>query len=195
MSRRAVFLDRDGVINRAIVRDGRPFPPACLAELEVLPGVAEALARLREAGFLRIVVTNQPDVARGTTSRAVVEAMNAHLEATLPLTEIRVCYHDAGDHCACRKPGPGMILEAARVHDIDLPGSFVVGDRWRDMEAGIRAGCRTIFVDLGYDEKQPSLCHFRVASLPEAAQIIISTARGDPPTEIGDETRTARSRI
>ena len=140
MSRRAVFLDRDGVINRAMVRDGRPFPPASLSELEIPGGVPEALERLSGAGYLLIVVTNQPDVARGTIPREAVESMNALLQATLPLTEIRVCYHDSGDGCACRKPGPGMILEAAREHDIDLPESFLVGDRWRDVEAGARAG-------------------------------------------------------
>lgn len=174
MSLKAVFLDRDGVINRALVRDGRPFPPASLAELEILPGVAEALLRLRDAGFLLIVVTNQPDVARGTISKAVVDAMNAHLKATVPLTEIRVCYHDSTDRCECRKPSPGMLLAAAREHDIDLRRSFLVGDRWRDVEAGERAGCRTIFVDHGYREKQPNRWDFRVTSLPEAAQAILS---------------------
>ena len=173
MSRRAVFLDRDGVINRAMVRDGRPFPPASLSELEIPGGVPEALERLSGAGYLLIVVTNQPDVARGTIPREAVESMNALLQATLPLTEIRVCYHDSGDGCACRKPGPGMILEAAREHDIDLPESFLVGDRWRDVEAGARAGCRTVFIDRGYREKQPDRWDARVASLPEAADVIL----------------------
>jgi D-glycero-D-manno-heptose 1,7-bisphosphate phosphatase len=179
MSRKAVFLDRDGVINRALVRDGKPFPPASLAELEILPGVADALLRLRDAGFLMIVVTNQPDVARGTTSKSVVEAMNEHLKAALPLTDVRVCYHDSTDRCECRKPNPGMLLAAARQHDIDLRGSFLVGDRWRDIEAGERAGCRTIFVDYSYQEKQPDRWDFRVTSLPEAAQAILSAAVTD----------------
>jgi D-glycero-D-manno-heptose 1,7-bisphosphate phosphatase len=174
MKRKAVFLDRDGVIIRAVVRDGRPFPPAKGAMPEVLPEVPEALACLHRAGFLLIVVTNQPDVARGVTSKSDVEAANARLAATLPLTEVRVCYHDGDDGCECRKPRPGMLLSAARAHDIDLAGSFMVGDRWRDVEAGERAGCKTFFVDSGYDEKQPERFDFRVASLAEAAKAILA---------------------
>ena len=110
--RRAVFLDRDGVLNRAIVRDGRPYPPATLEAFEILPGVAEAVRRLHDAGFLLIVATNQPDVARGTQRREVIEAMNARLAAVMPLDEFRVCYED-GDDCPRRKPNPGLLLEAA----------------------------------------------------------------------------------
>lgn len=170
--RRAVFLDRDGVINKAVVRDGKPYPPANLAELEILPRVAEALRRIREAGFVAIVVTNQPDVARGTATREEVEAMNAELGSKLAIDEFRVCYHDGADNCECRKPRPGMLLEAARKWDLDLAASYMVGDRWRDVEAGQRAGCRTIFIDYGYDEKQPGRYDYRVASLWEAAGII-----------------------
>jgi len=171
--RRAVFLDRDGVINRACVREGKPYPPASLAEMEVLPGVAQALAALREAGFLLIVVTNQPDVARGTASREVVEEMNKHLAARLPIDEFRTCFHDSGDGCDCRKPLPGALLAAAKIHGIDLGQSYMVGDRWRDTEAGRRAGCKTIFIDYGYDEKQPESVDYRVRSLMEATQIIL----------------------
>jgi D-glycero-D-manno-heptose 1,7-bisphosphate phosphatase len=171
--RRAVFLDRDGVINRALVRAGQPYPPADLTELEVLPGVEDALAALRGAGFLLIVVTNQPDVARGTTSRAAVEAINNTLASQLPIDEFRTCYHDNSDGCDCRKPRPGALLSAATAHTIDLHESFMVGDRWRDIEAGRNAGCRTIFVDYGYKEKQPASVDFRVQSLAEAAQVIL----------------------
>src|SRR3990172_6964226 len=113
MTRRAVFLDRDGVINRTIVRNGRPHPPSNLSELEILPGVPEALMRLRAAGFRLIVVTNQPDVARGMQTRETVEAIHAALKAQLALDEVRVCYHDDSDHCFCRKPAPGLLLDAA----------------------------------------------------------------------------------
>ena len=133
--RRAVFLDRDGVLNRAIVRDGRPFPPESPEAFEILPGAAEAVRRLHDAGFLLIVATNQPDVARGTQRREVVEAMNARLLDAMPIDEIRVCYED-GDDCPRRKPNPGLLLEAAQAHGIDLPESYMVGDRWRDVEAG-----------------------------------------------------------
>jgi D-glycero-D-manno-heptose 1,7-bisphosphate phosphatase len=168
-----VFLDRDGVINRAEVREGKPYPPANLAVMELLPGVPAALQALHAAGWMLIVVTNQPDVARGTTPRAVVEAINAHLEQTLPIDEFRTCYHDSGDGCDCRKPLPGALLAAAREHDIDLGRSFMVGDRWRDVEAGQRAGCKTVFIDYGYAEKQPESCDYKAQSLQEAAAIIL----------------------
>ena len=170
---RAVFLDRDGVINRACVRDGKPYPPAGAAEIEIFPGVPQALTALREAGFLLIVVTNQPDVARGTTSRKTVEEINNHLAASLAIDEFRTCFHDNSDGCNCRKPLPGALLAAAKARNIDLANSYMVGDRWRDIEAGQRAGCKTIFIDYGYTEKQPGRPDHRVRSLPEAAQIIL----------------------
>jgi len=171
--RRAVFLDRDGVINRALVREGKPYPPENLAELEILPGVAQALDALREAGFLLIVVTNQPDVARGKTPRKVVEEINRHLAARLAIDEFRTCFHDSGDGCDCRKPLPGALLTAAKIHGVDLRKSYMVGDRWRDIEAGHRAGCKTIFIDYGYAERQPESINFRVRSLKTAAQLIL----------------------
>lgn len=170
---RAVFLDRDGVINRAVVRGGKPYPPANLAALEILPGVAEAMQALHQAGWMLIVVTNQPDVARGTTSLANVEAINLHLQECLPIDEFRTCYHDSSDGCDCRKPLPGSLLAAASAHGIDLPASYMVGDRWRDTEAGEGAGCKTIFIDYGYTEKQPEKFDHRVRNLMEAADIIL----------------------
>lgn len=170
--RRAVFLDRDGVINKSIVRAGRPYPPASVAELEILPGVPDALERLKGGGFVLIVVSNQPDVARGTTSRSEVEAINRKLACALPIDEFRMCYHDNDDDCDCRKPKPGMLLKAARERKIDLVSSYMVGDRWRDIEAGKCAGCRTFFIDYGYDEKLSETFDYRVKSLWEAACII-----------------------
>jgi D-glycero-D-manno-heptose 1,7-bisphosphate phosphatase len=169
---RAVFLDRDGVINRAVVRDGRPYAPDTLEELEVMPGVPEALSRLHEAGFRLIVVTNQPDVARGIQTRETVEAMHARLITELVVDEVIACYHD-GDDCDCRKPKPGALLDAARRHGVELEQSFMVGDRWRDIEAGQRAGCRCLFVDHGYREQQPAGSFVRVPSLAAAAEWII----------------------
>lgn len=171
--RRAVFLDRDGVINRAEVRDGKPYPPANLAAMEVLPGVPAAIQALHAAGWMLIVVTNQPDVARGTTARAVVEAINHYLQETLSIDEFRTCYHEADDGCDCRKPLPGALLAAGREHGIDLKNSVMVGDRWRDVEAGQRAGCKTVFIDYGYAEKQPEFYDYKVQSLQEAADIIL----------------------
>jgi D-glycero-D-manno-heptose 1,7-bisphosphate phosphatase len=171
--RRAVFLDRDGVINRAFVREGKPFPPANLAELEILPGVSNAMIDLHYKGWLLIVVTNQPDVARGSKTIAEVESINQYLINSLPIDEFRTCYHDNGDGCDCRKPMPGALVAAAKIHDIDLSASYMVGDRWSDIEAGNSAGCQTVFIDYGYAENQPLNPSIRVQSFPEAAIIIL----------------------
>ena len=173
MKRRAVFLDRDGVINRSIIREGKPYPPASHNELVILPGVLEALSTLKDAGFLLIVVTNQPDVARGSTNKESVDLLNAALKEQLPLDAIFTCYHDNADNCDCRKPKPGLLLTAARDFGIDLECSYMVGDRWRDVEAGQQAGCKTFFIDYGYVEKKPEFFNFRVSSLQEATLIIL----------------------
>jgi D-glycero-D-manno-heptose 1,7-bisphosphate phosphatase len=170
---RAVFLDRDGVINRVLIRDGRPYPPASPDELEILPGVADALRDLKSAGFRLIVATNQPDVAKGIQRRELVEAFHDRLRQTLPIDAIQVCYHVDGDDCACRKPRPGMLLEAARAWDIELPRSYMVGDRWRDIDAGRSAGCKTIWVRCDYDERLPENPDAVVASLWEASKVIL----------------------
>lgn len=170
----AVFLDRDGVLNEAVIRDGKPFPPATLDSLRLMPNAADAMARLKSAGYLLIVVTNQPDVARGTQSREVVEAMDALVGAALPIDEFRVCFHDDRDQCACRKPKPGLVLDAAAVHGIDLGQSFLIGDRWRDIDCGYAAGVRTVWIDRGYREQGPEHpADFRCASLAEAVAWIV----------------------
>ena len=176
----AVFLDRDGVINRSLVRDGIPQSPSSLAEFEILPGVPAALAALRAAGFRLIVVTNQPDVTRGKTPRAVVEAMHELLKAKVALDDILVCYCLEGPDCDCYKPKPGMLLDAARRWGIDLARSYMVGDRWRDVGAGKAAGCRTIFIDYGYRERRPDAPDFLAADLAQAARIILSATVAAP---------------
>jgi D-glycero-D-manno-heptose 1,7-bisphosphate phosphatase len=171
--KRAVFLDRDGVINRAVVREGKPYPPATVAEFELLPGVGEACAILKSMGFLLVVATNQPDVGRGTQTREDVEAMHAAMRSRLPIDRVEVCYDPGqGIPSAFRKPAPGMLLRAAHELQIDLPRSFMVGDRWRDIDCGAAAGCGTIFVDHGYDETLRQTPDFRVKNLREAADII-----------------------
>jgi len=181
-SRPAVFLDRDGVLNEAIVRDGTPCPPASLDELRITPDARTALDALVDAGFVLIGVTNQPDVARGTQRREVVEAINRALLDALPLSDILVCYHDDRDGCACRKPRPGLLLDGTARFAVDLSRSFMVGDRWRDVEAGRNAGCRTVFVDRGYAaEALRGAPDHTVTSLGEAAAWIIgqASARSD----------------
>jgi len=172
--KRAVFLDRDGVINRAVVRAGRPYPPASAEELEFLPRVAKAIEDLREAGFLLIVVTNQPDVATGVQRLEEVEAIHQRIRRELRIDDIKVCYHSDRDNCTCRKPKPGMLLEAAAQWSLDLEQSFMVGDRWRDIGAGQAAGCKTILIRYEYDERQAEGPDAVVNSLSEAGDLILS---------------------
>jgi D-glycero-D-manno-heptose 1,7-bisphosphate phosphatase len=174
-SLRAVFLDRDGVLNNAVIRDGKPYPPIGLEEVQIMPGVREGLVVLKKENFLLIVVTNQPDVVRGRVTRESVEEINYHLMSELPLDDFRVCYHDNADNCACRKPEPGNILEAAEEHDIDLKRSFMVGDRWSDVEAGRRAGLRTVFIDSSYIEKAPEAPDFIARDFTQAVKFILQS--------------------
>lgn len=170
----AVFLDRDGVINESVMRDGTPCPPISLAEARLVDDVGNSLARLKKAGFLLLVVTNQPDVRRGAASRKEVETIHEWLARQLPLDGFFVCYHDDSDNCQCRKPRPGLLLEAAATHDVDIANSFLIGDRWRDVDAGAAAGCRTILIDHGYNEPRPrSEPDTRVQSLQEAVDWIL----------------------
>ena len=170
---KAIFLDRDGVINHANLIDGKPHPPKDISELILLPKVTEALQLLKGAGYLLIVITNQPDVVRGKTKIETVEAINQFLKDSLPIDDIFTCYHDDIENCDCRKPKPGNILKAADKYNINIPSSFMIGDRWRDIEAGESAGCKTFFIDYSYQEKQPESYDYKVKSLYEAAKIIL----------------------
>ena len=176
---RAVFLDRDGVLNEAIVRDGKPYPPRTLDEFRIVAGAAEELGKLKEAGFLLVVVSNQPDVARGTMGRETVAAFDAALRAALPVDDIFTCCHDDGDNCDCRKPKPGLLLAAAEKHGIDLESSYMIGDRWRDVDAGAAVGCRAILIDCGYDERPPDHTPWGcVGSLVEAVRLVVDESGG-----------------
>ena len=176
--RPAVFLDRDGVINRALIRDGKPHPPPSVDEFEILPGVAEACAKLKQAGYLLVVATNQPDVGRGTLKREIVEAMHEHMQGVLPIDRVEVCYHPGkgASECDCRKPRPGMLLRAAKELNIDLTRSFMIGDRWRDIDCGHAAGVTTILIDYNYAEPLRQAPHHRVGSLMDAANLILDLA-------------------
>jgi D-sedoheptulose 7-phosphate isomerase len=175
--RPAVFLDRDGVLNRAVVRDGKPSPPSGVDDLELLPDAASSLLDLKARGFALFVITNQPDVARGKQTREVVEAIHKVLRSSLPIDDIFVCYHDDADNCACRKPRPGLLLEAQRKHNIDLSRSFFVGDRWRDIDAAHNAGCKAVLIDYGYRERKPAQPpEATVKSLRDAADWIIRSS-------------------
>jgi D-glycero-D-manno-heptose 1,7-bisphosphate phosphatase len=176
--RNAVFLDRDGVLNEPVVVGGRPHPPESAGDLVVRPDTVEACDLLHNAGLLLVVVTNQPDIARGTQSRQAVEAINEELCRRLPLDDLRMCPHDDGDHCQCRKPAPGLLLDGAAAWNIDLARSVMVGDRWRDVEAGKRAGCAVVLVDNDYAEKSAFAdADLVVANLHEAVPWILEATR------------------
>jgi D-glycero-D-manno-heptose 1,7-bisphosphate phosphatase len=172
---RAVFLDRDGVLNRGVMQQGRPFAPIDVSEFELMPGVPEALGRLSGAGFLLIVVTNQPDVARGRATRAGIDSIHEWMRHHLPLTAIRTCFHDDADLCACRKPKPGLLVAAAVDYEIQLEHSFMVGDRWRDIGAGKAAGCTAILVNR-FPEMLKVAPDLELADLPSAAAWILGNA-------------------
>jgi len=174
VDRAAVFFDRDGVLNESVLVRGRPYPPASAAELTVEDSTVEACAQLRAASLALVVVSNQPDIARRTQSRAAVDAINLALRQRLPLDAVLICPHDDADECACRKPKPGMLLQAAKELRLDLSRSVMVGDRWRDVEAGRRAGCATVFLDRGYDEPRPEGADLVVSELPIAVPWILS---------------------
>lgn len=173
--RRAVFLDRDGVLVVPIFRDGRSFAPTDLSEFSIYPDAARCVKLLKEAGFAVVVVSNQPDVGAGRVAQRVVEEMNARLCNAMPIDLVKVCYHTREQRCSCRKPAPGMLLDAAAELEIDLSASVMVGDRASDVEAGAAAGCRTVFIDLGYMSEPPPRdpCTI-VASLSEATEWILS---------------------
>ena len=177
--RPAVFLDRDGTLNVQVVREGKPYPPQTLAEFRLFPDVPAACAELAAAGFVLVVATNQPDVGRGDQSQAVVEAMHAHLLHHVPaIARVEVCYAPGrGETDPRRKPEPGMLLDAAHALGLDLARSWMIGDRWRDIDCAHRAGVRSVFIDLGYREQLKEPPAFTVKSIEEAAAIVLAQGR------------------
>ena len=175
-TQRAVFLDRDGVINQPVVREGKSYPPDRVEDFALIEGVSQACTQLKDAGFLLLVVTNQPDVRTGKQSLAEVEAMHDKLRNLLPVDDISACFHVNADNCACRKPRPGMLLQAAERHGVNLSTSYMVGDRRGDIEAGQRAGCSCFFIDYHYREAGPQGTFRTVADLHEAAEHILARA-------------------
>jgi D-glycero-D-manno-heptose 1,7-bisphosphate phosphatase len=172
--RKAVFLDRDGVINKSLVIEGIPNPPSGINEIEILEGVVEAVQLIKKMDYIPVVFTNQPDVARGKTTQHKVNEINSHISKKTSLVFFYTCFHDDLDDCKCRKPKPGLILRAAKELDLDINQSFLVGDRWRDIQAGQLVGCKTFFIDYSYNEKQPDLPFTRVSSLLEATMLILN---------------------
>jgi D-glycero-D-manno-heptose 1,7-bisphosphate phosphatase len=171
--RRAVFLDRDGVLVVPEFRSGRSFAPVRLDSYQFYPEAASALARLKAADYLLVVVTNQPDVGKGLISVETIDEMHARLRRAMPVDAILACFHDQAEKCNCRKPKPGMLFEAAEELRIDLAESYMVGDRASDVEAGAAAGCRTVFIDLDYIEKKPAAPTYTARSITEAVDFIL----------------------
>jgi D-glycero-D-manno-heptose 1,7-bisphosphate phosphatase len=176
----AVFLDRDGVLNESRVEGGVPLPPASAQAFRVLPGVVEACRAFKDEGLILVVITNQPDISRGILSQTELEVMHDSLRAALPLDDLVVCPHDDADGCPCRKPRPGMILDAARRLGLDLNRSVCVGDRWRDVEAGRRAGVQTVHIDWGHGEPLRSAPGATFRCLLEAKNHVIQATRAVP---------------
>ena len=176
--RRAIFLDRDGVLNEVQVIDGIPTPPRSVQEIKIIDGVRESIEILKRNKILIVVVTNQPDVARGKTTRQEVEEINMQIGHSLGIEHFYTCYHDDKDKCKCRKPAPGLIEKAVNDLDINIENSHLVGDRWRDISAGQLAGCKTFFIDYSYPERKPLEPYTRVSSLLEAVNIMLGVESG-----------------
>jgi D-glycero-D-manno-heptose 1,7-bisphosphate phosphatase len=168
--KRAVFLDRDGVINRVIMRDGKPYSPRKLSDFQLIDGIKRVLSHLKEEGFILIVVTNQPDISRGLITWDALEAIHDLIRSELPVDDLIVCPHDDADECGCRKPKPGMIVDSARKWGIDIGSSLLIGDTWKDMEAGRRAGCKTILLDAPYNRDVES--DHRINDIVDSINII-----------------------
>jgi D-glycero-D-manno-heptose 1,7-bisphosphate phosphatase len=173
--RPAVFLDRDGTLNVQHVRDGTPFAPLRIEDFVLYEGAQEGCRALKAAGYVLVVATNQPDVGRGDVAQSVIEAMHAHLLRLIPeIDRVEVCYDPGrGEKSLRRKPEPGMILDAARELGIDLSRSWMIGDRWRDVESGRRAGVKTVFIDFGYSDEVGSAPDHTVKSFKEAVAIVL----------------------
>ncbi len=172
--RRAVFLDRDGVLVIPEIRDGRSYAPRSIGAFNIYPSAAESLARLKAAGYLLVVVTNQPDIGNGLVSVDVVNEMHRLMTQALPIDRIEMCPHSQSEACNCRKPKPQLLLDAARCDEIDLAGSVMVGDRSSDVEAGRAAGCRTVLIELdGVTDVKPAAPDYAVRSLAEAVDVIL----------------------
>jgi|TARA_B100001964_G_scaffold223234_1_gene268935 D-glycero-D-manno-heptose 1,7-bisphosphate phosphatase len=170
--KKAVFLDRDGVINKAFIKDGKPTSPNSLDELEILPGVKESILKLKKLNFICLVVTNQPDVPRGKINKNNVIKINNFLKKKIELDDIFVCYHDDKDNCNCRKPKPGLLLQASKKWNVDFKKSFMIGDRWRDIQAGEEVGCKTIYLNYNYKDIKPKDPSFVTDTLLNAVYII-----------------------
>lgn len=185
---RAVFLDRDGVLNAAIIDNGKPLSPASVSEIRIPVGVPEGCRELVRLGFLLIVVTNQPDIARGRLEPDALASIHSYLSSQLPLHDIYTCPHDDQDMCDCRKPAPGMLLAAGRRYHVDLRASWMIGDRWKDIAAGHAAGCRTILLrDRPYADEPIIEANAEVRRFSDAVCVIALNENRTPLLQVGED--------
>lgn len=175
---KAIFLDRDGVINKVIIREGRPFSPRSMDEFQIIQGVSEAIALLQKEGLLVVLITNQPDLANGLISNSLISEMHEKIRSETGIIHFYFCGHNDLQNCECRKPKVGMLLQASRDLGINLDSSYLVGDRWKDIKAGQKVGCKCYFIDNNYNEPRPSPPFYAVKSLYEAA-VLVSTGKYD----------------
>lgn len=166
------------MLNRLVKRNGRSGSPLRLEEFALLPGAEAAVAALKQAGLLVIVVTNQPEVARRQLAPTELERMHAELRRSVPVDAIYTCPHEDADGCLCRKPKPGLLLRARDDWQINLAESYLVGDGRKDIEAGHAAGCVTFFIGSGSVDASASGTRFVVTDLPTAARLIAARYAG-----------------
>ena len=171
--KKAIFLDRDGVLSKTSLVNGKSFAPRNLRDFKLYSDSTQSVKKLKSIGFMVFVVTNQPDVGKKLISRSTLEQMHNKLKKKTHVDGIYVCVHRQDENCYCRKPNPGMILDAAKKHHIDWKKSFVVGDRASDIEAGQKANCRTIFLKKKYYENAPTKQEATFLNLREATNYIL----------------------
>ena len=173
---KAIFFDRDGVLNAIKRINNKPFPPDNVDELELFPDVRDKLKFLKKLGFYLFLVTNQPDYKRGKQLKKNIVKINSLVKSFYQLDDTFTCWHAYDGQCECRKPKPGMIINASLKYKIYTSKSFMIGDRWKDIEAGNKAGCRSIFLDYNYDEKKPDKYDYSTNSIQDSIDWIIKNS-------------------
>lgn len=166
----AIFFDRDGVLIEAPLINKKPTSVQSLKDVKLCKNILE-ICKYYKKNYYLIMVTNQPDYSRGVNSKKNIVNINNFLKKKLNLDMIYVCYSD-NEKCIDRKPNPGMLLKAKKKYKINLKKSFMIGDRWRDVGAGNRAGCRTIFIDRNYSEKLIYKPNYSIRKLKDILLII-----------------------
>ena len=176
---KCIFLDRDGVINKPIIIDNKPYSPRNKYQFELLPNIEKYLKKIHSLGFLTIIITNQPDISTNHINENLLNEFHDIIKNKMPITDIYVCKYIDTDDCYCRKPKPGLILTAAKKYKINLKKSYFIGDRWKDIDAANKAGCHSIFIDYGYKEKLKTTPINNVKSVKEAFEIILNIEGND----------------